>query len=358
MELKYLRQSGIGTYTDCPWKFFLTTILGFPTLAGRKAYLGTIVHHVLELMAKAKKTNHHLLKDKYSDQEYLLKISWDRYNKEKPDHFDLDDEDYKFCQIQVESVMNSIFNPLNLNVVDTEKQFQIGIEGEGFDEGFELRGTIDLITKPTEDTVEIIDYKTGQRKDWVTGNVKEWDDFLKDMQLKLYHFVSLHIYPECTNRLLTIIFTRDGGPFTVTFDDEDAKKTIALIKQHFLTIKKDDFPTRLKDDRRRGLEKFKCQYVCDFGKRRNYFIDKDNNIKHIDLHQKKYMPTSLTVKGVEYKYIDREEEDLCDRYYELWKRGGKEALEPLAKEEQNYHNVSRRNDYGESSKITKVKVRI
>ena len=77
MKITSLRASTYNTYNDCPWKFYLQYVVGFPSKAGKKALLGTIVHHVLELLAKAKKTGHYKLCDKYSDPEYLLSICFE-----------------------------------------------------------------------------------------------------------------------------------------------------------------------------------------------------------------------------------------------------------------------------------------
>ena len=53
MNIQYLRASSIKTYEGCQFQFFLESILQIPSGSGKKALLGTIVHHVLEIMAKA-----------------------------------------------------------------------------------------------------------------------------------------------------------------------------------------------------------------------------------------------------------------------------------------------------------------
>ena len=57
MNIKFLRASSINTYRGCEFQFFMEQILELPSKSGKKALLGTIVHHVLELMAKGSKTN-------------------------------------------------------------------------------------------------------------------------------------------------------------------------------------------------------------------------------------------------------------------------------------------------------------
>ena len=186
MNIEYLRASTAGTYQDCPWKYFLIYVVGFPSLPNKKAELGTICHHVLELLAKAKKngyTEYNI--NKRTDPEYLLKICWKRYTDKNP-QFNYDENDYKFCQDQVKAVIESRFDPLALKILKTEHQFEIEANIEGFEYQHKdyktgedrsgnmlIRGTIDLITEIAPDTIEIIDYKTGIRNDWVTGVPKD-----------------------------------------------------------------------------------------------------------------------------------------------------------------------------------------
>ena len=35
-----------------------------------------------------------------------------------------------------------------------------------------IKGTIDLVTKLNDDTIEVVDWKTGRRMDWTTGEVQ------------------------------------------------------------------------------------------------------------------------------------------------------------------------------------------
>lgn len=271
MKIDYLRASTIGAYEDCPFRFFIEYVLGFTGATNFKAVLGSCSHHVLEILAKCRKTGHNKLKDKYTNPDYVTRIAYNRYKKLHPE-FNWTEKEYKFCRQQVDNVLQSRFNPLTLNVIDTEKQFQIDVKRPGFGIKGEpgrymrLRGTIDLVTELDKDTIELIDYKTGERKSWKTGEEKTWDEFFNDIQLRVYDVASKTIYSKYKNRILTIIYTRSGGPFSVSFDLNDAEKTLATLRRYFNTISSDDTPARLKDDpNRRYKEGFKCKYVCGLG---------------------------------------------------------------------------------------------
>ncbi len=277
MNLQFLRQSSINTYHDCEFKYFMECILEIPSLAGKKALMGTLVHHVLELLARCKKNNH--LTGKYVDYKYLLDICWDRYKREESHRFNFMPADKVFCLKSIEKVLDGNFNPLKLNILDTERSFVQPLKKDGFSYEYhdiikketkkgwyEIRGTIDLVTKVDEDTIEIIDWKTGKRTDWVTGKLKDYDYLSKDdIQLRLYDLATYLLYPNYKHRLLTIHFINDGGPFTVAFDDKDREETYERLKKEFLHIKNNPLPSRLKE-RKPQDAKWKCSKVCHFGK--------------------------------------------------------------------------------------------
>ena len=277
MNIEYVRSSSINTYEGCQFQYFLEYVLGIPSKSGKKALLGTIVHHVLEIMARARK-NHHP-QDSFVDPEYLLKICWDRYEKEEHENYDLRPADFRFCKKTIDKVISGPYNPLGLNVIDVEKRFQIPLTTEGFKfdyydivqktqkSGFyEMRGTSDLVTEIDKDTLEIVDWKTGSRKDWNTGVLKDYEYLSsKDIQIRMYDLAMSLVYPQYKNRLLTIHFINDGGPFTVTFDDYQRKETLEIIKTKINTIESNWLPSRLKETNPKD-SKWKCKNVCFFGK--------------------------------------------------------------------------------------------
>jgi ATP-dependent helicase/DNAse subunit B len=334
MNVDYLRASTIGTYEDCPFKFFLHYVCNIESKGNKKAHCGTIVHHVLEIIAKNKKTGHYKLKDKYCDPDYLLKCCWNKYTKKIYPNYEWTQKDFDFCQKMVKIVMSDPkLNPLNLEIFAIEKQFEIDILKPGFKfkekvgdkeeiRNFKLRGTIDLITKFDDDTLWVLDWKTGERKKWIGSGMKELEDFEKDDQLKIYNLAIRTLYPNFKNVMFTIVYIRDGGPFTVSFDDSQIDKTLDDIRRKFNKIRSDDTPTRLKDNKKRISEHGKCKFVCQFGK------EKDEN-------------------GV----------SLCDKYFRILKSN------PMEEAQSKIYtlsigktgSVSRRNNY-DHDKMAKGKI--
>lgn len=286
MNINYLRASGIKTYKDCPFKFFLEHVLGLHSPAGKAALMGTIVHHVLELVAKASRNGYKTFEDKYRNVETCLHICWEKYTKENPQH-EYDPKDLKFCREQVKLVLDSDLNPLKRKVIRTEQQFEIVLKKDAFAYDYvnylsgkievgnmKMRGTIDLITELDSDTIEIIDWKTGRRSNWNTGEPMEMEDFYKDIQLRFYDIARTEIFKKYKYCLLTVVFIRDGGPYTVTFDASDRVESFKELEKTYNKILYDKNINRLKDDSSRYKESWKCKYVCHFGAKYSNNCDK------------------------------------------------------------------------------------
>ncbi len=277
MNIEYVRSSSVSTYDGCQFQYFLEYVLNMPSKSGKKALLGTIVHHVLELMARASKNKRR--EDSFTDPENLLRICWDRYMKEEGHNYKITNADLTFCKKTIAKIVDSNYNPMKLNVLDVEKRFQIPISLEGFSydyydiltkvnrSGFyELRGTTDLITELDKDTLEIIDWKTGSRKDWNTGVIKDYDYLSsKDLQLRMYDLAMSLVYPSYKNRLMTIHYVNDGGPFTVSFSDAQRKETLDILKNKINSIESNWLPLRMKETNPKDA-RWKCKNVCHFGK--------------------------------------------------------------------------------------------
>ena len=159
--------------------------------------------------------------------------------------------DFKDCSKWTYKAINyadGMFDPRNKNILYPEQQFDITIDKpwakfkydtkDGPLEGqLSIKGTIDLITKPNENTAEIIDWKTGRRLNWATGEEKTQEKLEIDPQLMIYYYAVNKLYPEIDHCIVTIYFINDGGPFSMTFSKKDLYKTEELLKKKFKHIK-------------------------------------------------------------------------------------------------------------------------
>lgn len=198
--------------------------------------------------------------------------------------------------------MDGIYNPLKQNIVQAERSFDISLDdfdwtsynysvraASGEDEvisgTLRIRGTIDLITSPGPSILEVVDYKTGRRISWSSGEEKDYAYLKEDHQLLLYYYAILKLYPEYEHILITIFFVRDGGPFTIDFDRSALPKVEKMLRDYFDTVRFSEIPAKCSPDQ----SDFKCQKLCYFyktpfpGTRKNicnYIHDhiKDNGI--------------------------------------------------------------------------------
>ena len=168
------------------------------------------------------------------------------------------DEDYTKCWGWVESALaynNGMFNPANNTIVSPERHFDLEMPykwaeylfflgSERIEGKMRIKGTIDLVQKIDDDTYEIVDYKTGARKDWNTGKEKTIEYLQNDAQLRLYYYAARRIYPEVKNIIITIFYSNTGGPFTLIFDDNTVKEVEKTLRDKFTHIKGTLIPRR------------------------------------------------------------------------------------------------------------------
>lgn len=282
MIITYLRSSSYNTHSMCGQQYFFEYILGIRSPSNKKADKGTICHKVLEILAFIKLTQQN--KNKSFVDDIIGEVNIEKYNLDtitekvykyytsKFTHHEWDIKDYKDCHAWVHKALtynNGMFDPRNRHIVEPEQHFDIEIKKpwshykydtkEGILEGnLAIKGTIDLITKVNDKTLEVIDWKTGRRLDWATGEEKTHQKLQNDPQLRMYHYAIQHLYPEIDHVMISINFINDGGVFSICFDKSDLYKTELMIKEKFEIIKNTQRPQLNKS--------WKCNKLCHFGK--------------------------------------------------------------------------------------------
>jgi hypothetical protein len=205
------------------------------------------------------------------DLDILIEQVYNYYIGEFSHHV-WESKDFKDCRTWVYKAIefnSGAFDPRNREIVCPEQHFDIEIKkpwskysystDEGQLEGhLAIKGTIDLITKVSDNTLEIVDWKTGKRLDWATGQEKTPEKLQNDPQLMIYHYAVSHLYPEYDYVIVTIYFINDGGPFSILFDKSDLAKTEKMLQSKFEVIKKTKKP--------RLHKTWMCNKLCHFGK--------------------------------------------------------------------------------------------
>jgi hypothetical protein len=305
-------------------QYFINYNLGIPGANWKASTRGTIIHKVMEVLAGFKKFEQDNPKKKYLllDDDNLgpLKIHKDKFRTEEyiqtliDDCYDYytskcentyKDEDYKFCVKWSEKALSfndGEFDPRNQNILCPEQHFDIEFEedwakyeyempdGRTLSGQLSIKGTIDLLTLEDEETIEVIDYKTGQRKNFATGKKKDREYFEKDPQLLLYFYAIKKLYPEYKNVIMTIYWVRDGGPFSISFDDVDEEYFLEKIKERFNEIVEDKHPTCIKYNPSKKSNCYMCRYykdnwpntntkICNFVEKNLDYLGMDETIR-------------------------------------------------------------------------------
>lgn len=331
-----MRSSSYNNYDYCQMQYFITYVLGHYADSGKKAELGTIIHKTLEVLAHLKKEfQNHKKRQKYlkinddaigeyeinkedllSDKivQDILDKSYTSYVAKSKHHWIPSDK--KECERLVNSTLSfnaGQFDPRNRNIIDPEPHFDIPIEedwakfkyqlpdGNIIDGVLAIKGTIDLVTQVSDDTIEVVDWKTGRRLDWATGEEKDDKKLAKDAQLLLYNYAISKLYPQFKQAIMTIFFIKDGGPFSMCFDQTDQESFLKMLKKRFEEIRANDKPIPVSPAR----DNFRCNKLCHFYKNKWPGTDKNMCIyieDHIKNHGMEATLKNCTREGFNIGY--------------------------------------------------------
>ena len=186
-------------------------------------------------------------------------------------------EEYQDALMLCEKVINNekIKYPLDQKIIDVEDRFKLIIP-DGDDE-IVVNGIIDVVTELDDDTIEIVDYKSGKY-------IQSYNECIKDPQLLIYNLAVRRQRPEYKDVFITIYYLRKK-PITLTFEPKDEEGTENALRHYYHTIKNCESPIRRCDKNGEGSS---YDYVCD-------------------------------------KMCDRE---LCDKQFKIFKENGYKILPP------------------------------
>lgn len=293
MLICYIRSSSLANYSFCQQQYFINYVLGIERVAGVKAAKGTVVHKVLECLALLKKYKQDnpkaeilvindeatgefsCLTAEFTTSQEMVTSLTNRAFAYYSERNKFNKADYNDIALWVWSVLGykqGLFDPRKREIVQAEQKFDITIDEPWAKYEFEIngekkvgqlsiKGTVDLLTKTDEKVIEIIDWKTGQRLDWATGEEKTYEKLCTDQQLMLYYWAIKKLYPDY-DIILTIYFIRDGGPFSICFDDSHLKVVEDNLRTKFESIRDNQYPQMISPDQ----SNFKCTRICEYYK--------------------------------------------------------------------------------------------
>ncbi len=279
----YLRSSSLSDYDLCEHKYFIGYTLGFKFEVGKPAQKGSCVHKCCELLGLKKlaiQNGQSLVDDPEIEKrfnvneltpEIALINAYAYYSKIST--FEWVNKDYEDCKKWLQEILTyraGMFSPVKRHIVDVEKHFELPIEkdwakynyeiqGQKLSGQLEIKGTVDLVTRINNETLEAVDWKTGStRKCWVKNIEKNYKEFRNDIQTRLYHYSLCRIYPEVKHFILTFFYTQAGGAFSVDFNKDDAAETEDRLFKYYDRISKNKKPRLI-------APSFKCKF-CAYSK--------------------------------------------------------------------------------------------
>ena len=342
MLVTYVRSSSYNNYAYCEQQYFMTYVLGHLSNSGKKADMGTMAHKVMEVLAGLKKDMQDRPRAKvlkvdddavgevkipknelFSDDtvDMLVELSIDAYGAKSTHKFypgdrkDVRDTVYTFLRHN-----DGQFDPRNRNIHYPEPHFDIPIEEEWAKFEYELngkkvqgqlaiKGTIDLVTKLDDETIEVVDWKTGRRLDWATGEVKDYKKLENDAQLLLYYYAISKLYPDFPHRIMSIFFYKDAEgkpdpyPFSMCFGPEDEQRFLEMLRKRVEQIRENVMPKQLDP----SLKHWKCKNLCHFAK---------NNWPGTDVPMCRYVAEHLKEHGMDKTVKDCTREGFDIGFYE------------------------------------------
>ena len=284
MIVTYLRSSSYGCHEMCPMKFYIEYNLGWRGSTNIKAEKGTVVHKALEILAKIKLCQQNNELDFIDDvvgyvsvNEYdldnIIEKCADYYEKHSENTWNPTGLDKRHCKQWTYKALEyngGEFDPRNAKIVQPEQAFDITIDkpwaeyeyttvdGEVLKGNFAIKGTIDQISEVDEDTHQILDWKTGKRLNWATGEEKTHAKLQKDPQLMMYFYAVKSLYPKIKYVDIVIYYINDGGPYRVCFSEDDMPEIEEMLKSKFYEIRDTKIPPLKKS--------WKCTKFCHFGR--------------------------------------------------------------------------------------------
>lgn len=247
--------------------------------------MGTITHKVMQTLGDKKvamnkgldivedeETGRDLTLEECDDLKLLNDIAFDYYSGAFPE-VDITEADRRTCLKWAEKAVayqDGSLDPRNQDVFATELFFDIEIkepwakykydfEDQTIEGYLSIKGTVDLIVSQGGDYYEILDYKTGKRIDWATGEEKTYDKLQKDTQLLLYYYALKNMYPE-REFSVSIYYINNGGLFSMVFDEEDYQLAESILRKKFEQIRSIQQPRLLSNEHAH----WKCKKLCLF----------------------------------------------------------------------------------------------
>ncbi|OGZ46877.1 MAG: hypothetical protein A3J54_00255 [Candidatus Ryanbacteria bacterium RIFCSPHIGHO2_02_FULL_45_13b] len=215
--------SALETFRQCPQKYKFQEIDKIKTPKSKEAVFGTLIHASLKFLFSRDP-----LYPSLDEVIENFRNSW-----RASDIVNLSEDERSLYLTQGENILRRFYaknQPWNFNVVDMESRFELSITDPKTNTAHTIAGIMDRVDKPTDETFEIIDYKTSRK-------MKSQESVDDDLQLSLYHLGLLRRWPhiQAHNVVLSLYYVKHNEKITTSRKKEDTER----IEQHILTTIRD-----------------------------------------------------------------------------------------------------------------------
>ena len=268
MKVKSLSKSSFETYDHCQWKYFLNYDLKKDDGESPSGALGHIAHKILELVSMYLKGDVCLLVDGEEYKEHSLNKAqyshlvgkmwesiYEEYKENKPElEKRFPKSKAKKIYKALEDIVDTPVTPLTHKTIDVENRFRLEIDG------VRIGGIIDRVDELDENSIEIIDYKSGGREKLFSSKRKKQNetDLINDVQAEMYFLACDYLYPEYDNILVTIFYLIDGGMVSIPFSKNDLPRIIKRVSDKTKEIEENEDPQKHVG--------WWCKKMCEYGK--------------------------------------------------------------------------------------------
>lgn len=239
----------------------------------------------MQLRADCKKAQQEGLK-KFEDDDFgtlkvtayknIRKCVVDSYNLYVPKAQNVEWDEKEDQALLEKWVHNSLekqakYDPMKLDIVDTEKYFDIPIEddwavysatiGDTKHEGrLHIKGTMDLIVDRGDNLYEYLDYKTGRQQNYAKGRKLQYLDLFEDKQVLLYYLALCQLYPG-KDFIMSLNYVNNDGILSVPMDSTHLAEAKKMLRKEYEKITKCYRP-KMHDPKNND---WKCR-ICSFSK--------------------------------------------------------------------------------------------
>lgn len=270
MQLTQISASRFKAYYHCEWQWALKYIMHFPDGDIPSGGMGKIAHETLDSLSTMTQNDASFAKLSNEEQVVIFEEEWAKelakYEAEKPEMMEKINLKYapKLRKIKAKCIelMDTHWTPFSTKTISTEEYFELELTDKRFrgadGKNFIINGLKDRVDRLDEDTIEVIDYKSGMRQDFLgDGKKLEPSDLYDNIQCQMYYLAARQMFPTYKNIIITLIYLVDGGAISVPFADEDINGICNKIHDTIMEIRNNESPLRNMG--------WWCKHICTYG---------------------------------------------------------------------------------------------